>query len=213
MARGRFSDRDFGSAERNEYRGYRLHGGQRQAVALIDDSTALAGATESIRAAIDQEKAGGRPGSELLARARALPTPNQLWLVSKGTADVFGNQMPQDSNAAMLVKLLRSVTDLQAYADLRAGLTASASGQAPTNEDAKFLADTVRGLLGLARLSAPRDEPDLTRALDLVTLQQADRTITLAANIPAELADKLMERLRAFSEEGSRPPELNPRLR
>jgi hypothetical protein len=113
--------------------------------------------------------------------------------------------VPDNPNAAMLTRLIRSVSDPEGYADLRTGLTSSISGRAPTDTDAKFLGDSARGLLGLARLSIPREEADLIRALDQITVQQTERTVTVAANIPAELAGKLMERLQAFSEGSHRP--------
>jgi hypothetical protein len=210
IGRGRFDGKELQGLERFEHRGVTLYGNEQGAVAIIDPSTALAGWTPAVRAAIDQRNSGGRAAAGLLARARALPTPNHIWMVSNG-APVLP-RFPNVPNAEILRKILNNLSNVAFFADLREGIYASATAQCATAGDAKFIGDTVRGLIGLGRLSVPREEPELAKAFDGVAVRQSQRTVTVDAKIPEGVAMAAMERLRSFSE-GSRRQESMPRPR
>jgi hypothetical protein len=185
-----------------DHRGVTLYGNEYGAVAWIDESTIAAGMTPMVRRAIDQQKSGTQAATALLAQARALPSPNQLWMVSIGAPTFV--RLPNLPNAEMLQKMLHAMRDVQFYADLRQGIFAALTGQSVTEADAKFLGDTVRGLIGLGRLSMPRGEPELLKAFDGVTVTQTGTTVSVNAKIPQELAAKVMERLRSSSGEPRR---------
>jgi hypothetical protein len=199
MARGRFQRDELARLEQFQHGGVTLYGNDRGAVALVDASTALAGTTPAVRAAIDQQKSGRRAAADLLAKARSLPTPNQVWMVSTGSAGFL--QAPRMQSGEMIQKILNSLSDVTFFADFRDGVYAAASAHAATSADAKFIGDTARGLIGLGRLSVPRAEPQLAKAFDGVTVQQTDRALSINAKIPQEVAAQAMERLRSFSRE------------
>ena len=210
MARGRFHKDELARMEQFRHEGVTLYGDDRGAVALIDESTALAGTTPALRAAIDQQKSGRGAAPDLLAKARALPTPNQVWMVSKGSAGFL--QAPRMQNGDMIQKILNSLSDVTFFADFRNGVYANASAGAANSADAKFIGDTVRGLVGLGRLSVPRSEPELVKAFDGITVQQSERALSINAKIPGDVAAQAMERLRSFSREPRpRTQNLHPR--
>jgi hypothetical protein len=210
IARGRFDRRELASMEQFQHQGVTLYGNDRGAVALIDDSTAIAGTTPAVRSAIDQHKTGRRAAASLLAKARALPTPNQVWMVSEGAATFL--RAPRMQSGEAIQKMLNSLSDLTFFADFREGVYASASARSATDADAKFIGDTARGLIGLGRLSVPRGEPELAKAFDGVTVQQSGRSVSIHAKLPEDVAALAMERLRSFSRE-SPPQTPSPRPR
>jgi hypothetical protein len=202
MALGKFNVKELERLPKMDHRGVTLYGNEYGAVAWIDESTIAAGMTPMVRRAIDQQKSGTQAATALLAQARALPSPNQLWMVSIGAPTFV--RLPNLPNAEMLQKMLHAMRDVQFYADLRQGIFAALTGQSVTEADAKFLGDTVRGLIGLGRLSMPRGEPELLKAFDGVTVTQTGTTVSVNAKIPQELAAKVMERLRSSSGEPRR---------
>jgi hypothetical protein len=210
MARGRFQRDELARMEQFQHQGVTLYGDERGAVAVMDDATAVAGTTPAVRAAIDQQKSGRRAAADLLAKARTLPTPNQVWMVSKGSASFL--RAPRMQSGELIQKMLNSLSDVTFFADFRDGIYANASARAANAADAKFIGDTVRGLVGLGRLSVPRSEPSLTKAFDGVTVQQSDRSLSINAKVPGAVAAQAMERLRSFSRE-PRPRMPNPHPR
>jgi hypothetical protein len=52
-------------------------------------------------------------------------------------------------------------------------------------------------MVGLGRLQVPENQPDLLRVWDGITVDQQGRSITLHADIPQELLDKLIQMLNA----------------
>jgi len=94
--------------------------------------------------------------------------------------------------------MLESVT---AWADLRSGLQLSASGLCRTDQDARTLSDALRGLVGLGRLSAPPEQPDLLRVYDAIQVDQQQRSLRLSVNLPQDLLDKAV----AAFQQPSRP--------
>jgi len=195
-ARGTFNVREPEGATKTSYKGYTLYVGERGVVGLIDGSTAVAGELAAVKAALDRYKAGDRSGpSELLARARQIPPENQVWAVSSGYSSALAGRIPESGNAANIGRMLQAVEKVTAGADLHAGFNAYAEGVCATDQDAKNLGDTVRGLAGLGRLSVPKNQPDLLRVWDGIKVEQAQRTIRVTVVVPEDLAEKLIDQI------------------
>ncbi len=211
VARGRFQREELASLEQSSYKGVTLYEKDRGAVALMDQGIALAGTTPAVHAAIDQQKSGGKAVPGLLAKARALATPNQIWMVSEGSAGFL--RVPRFENGEMLQKLLDTLSGVTFVADFREGVYARAEAAAAKPEDAKFIGNTLRGLISLGRLSVPRNEAELLKAFDGLTVEQTDRSLALDARVPRAVADQAMERLQSFSRRESRPQTPTPHPR
>ena len=176
------------SVPRADYRGTTIYGDGQGAFAFIDASTAVAGTPESVRAAFDRR---GRkaPANALLTRARAIPAEYQVWAVSSGTPELPGG-------AGNFDRMLRAVADVTFVADLRSGVRAEARGVCRDEPNARALADALRGLLALARLAAPKNDPAFTRLYDAVRIEQQRDTVRVNADVPAEAANRLLDLLR-----------------
>jgi hypothetical protein len=193
-ARGTFNVRAFEGTTQSTYKGYKLYTRNRGVVALIDNSTAIAGTLESVHAALDRRSSGDRSGpAELLARARQIPPENQVWSVSTGFDNLLTGGIPETGNAANAGRILRSLENTTAAADLRAGLNGYINGQCRTDADAKNLGDAARGLVGLGRLSVPEKQPELLRLWDGIKVDQQQRTVKITVAIPQDLIEKLID--------------------
>lgn len=198
MARGNFNVRAFEGVKKSAYRGYtlftRTERGVEGGVALLDGSTAVAGPLRVVKKAIDQYKSGNQnPAAALVARAQQIPASNQFWSVSSGLGNMIESSVPLTGNAANIGKIFRPLENTTVAADLRKGLNGFATGLCKTEQDAKNLGDAARGLVGLARLSAPDNQPELLRLWDGVKVEQQQKTIRIDVAIPQELIDKVVQ--------------------
>jgi hypothetical protein len=198
IARGTFEGKAAASVKTSVYQGYTLYGNSETAVfTFIGKSIVLAGPAAVVRAAIDRHKGGHHDApADLLARAEALPGDAQVWAVEHGWTGFPAETLQEMGNAANLNRVLQSVEDAAMSADLRAGVRAAATGDCRTAQDAKTLSESLRGLVGLGRLSVPENQPDLLRAFDGIRVEQDGRAVKIDVDIPQDLAGRLLDRLR-----------------
>jgi hypothetical protein len=161
------------------------------AVAHIAPDLSLAGSGAMARAAVARHQSGQGSESALVARAEALPADAQIWAVSAGWAGLPPAVLQQWGNAANLNRILQSAPNAELTVDLRDGLHARASGECRAAKDAGALADSLRGLLSLARMSVSPKRPDLQRAFDAIQLRQDGRSVNVTIDLPEDLAERL----------------------
>lgn len=198
IARGTFEAKAPASVKTSVYQGYTLFGdGENAVFTLIGKTIVLAGRAAVVRAAIDRHKGGRHDApAALLARAEALPGDAQVWAAANGWTGFPPEMLPEMGNAANLNRVLQSVEDASMSADLRAGIHAGATGDCRTAQDAKTLSESLRGLVGLGRLSVPENQSDLLRAFDGIQVKQDGRSVKIEVDIPQDLADQLVGKLR-----------------
>ncbi len=181
---------------RSDYKGYVLwtNPAQEAGFCILDSTLAIAGPTASMHAALDRyrDRATAEPSS-LLQKAMAIPLRNQVWLVSEGGADFLGNNMPETGPAANFARIFRNLESAQFNADLNHGFNAFVQGSCKTEADAKSLADAARGLVGFGRLSVPEGQPQLLRVWDAIQVSQQGRDLSVSADIPSDLVEKLLQ--------------------
>jgi hypothetical protein len=192
IARGRFQPKD-STAKKSTFQGFTIYEHGDGAYALIDSSTAVAGSNPAVRAALDQARRGTRSAAvtALLARARALPPPNQIWAVADSPESLLS--MTQTGNMANAGKIFGQIDHLTLGAELTTGLKIVAIGDCRTDQDAKNLGDAVRGLISLGKMSVPQGQSDLMRLYDSVAVDQQTKTVKLTANIAPDLMDKVLQ--------------------
>lgn len=193
LAKGRFPFTVPDSLSRTDYRGRTIYGSAENSFAAIDDSTAAAGSAASVRAAIDRAAAATRAGHPLLEAAARLPANSHLWAAGADLGALAGRYIPREGNAANARRLLQSTKRLLLAADFTAGAKASITAACANEKDARLLNDTLRGLLGLARLSVPDGRKELLRIYDGVKVERKDLEIRVEIDEPPELLDKLIE--------------------
>jgi hypothetical protein len=192
IARGHFTPSD-PAAKKAPYKGYTLYLHGDGAYALIDGSTAVAGTQASVRAAIDQSKAGSStPGvTSLLARGPALSPQAQIWAVSDSPEAFAG--LASGNAAGNFGKVFGQIERVSFTADLSKGLNIVATGDCKTEQDAKSLGDALRGIVGLGKMSVPQGQTDLLRLYDAVKVDQTGKSVKVAGDFAPELVDKLLQ--------------------
>jgi hypothetical protein len=158
----------------------------------VDSRIALAGSEPLVSAAIARRKSGrsGAPAA-LLAHADALSVDPQIWAVVTGWPGLDPDTLRAMGNFANLNRVLLSTEEARLTIDLHAGVQAAFNGTCRSDAEATSLSESLRGLLGLARLSLPKNRPDLVTVFDAVQVKQEGRSVSVAAAIPEDLAEGL----------------------
>lgn len=197
MVRGKFAPGELEpklekqGSTRTRYKGYNLFGDERNSVFFMNSSTAVAGSTPVVRSIIDnRDRAGAGIPAGLQPQVNALPAASQFWAVFSGSAITL--PFADDSNLGNLNQIVRSIDNGRFSADLRNGFDFQASGACNSDASAKQIHDTLRGLIGIGRLSTPENQPELLRVYDGIHVTQQGRVVTIAANIPQDVVDKFV---------------------
>ena len=122
-----------------------------------------------------------------------IPENYQIWGVTAGDSNYISENMTGSSGAPDLGRIFRSLQNTSFEADLRNGLKGSAEGSCASAQDAKNLADGARGMVGMARLKTPDNQPELLRVWDGIKVEQADRKITLTVDVGQDLIDQILK--------------------
>ncbi len=140
-------------------------------------------------------RSGGVP-PVLREKMRSIPPENQIWAVGLGSSLPVPDMIPEQGNLANLRNLFQALESWTAAADLRSGLKMEAHAVYKTEQDAKQIHDALRGLIGLGRLSTPSDAPELLQLYDGIQISMEKNSVRVSADIPADLLDKSLERLK-----------------
>jgi hypothetical protein len=207
MARGRFSPDGFeprvaGGVQRTPYKGYTLIGNDQEAVVFVNTTTAIAGPPDAVRSLIDQRGLSDGLPPVLRDLLKTVPAGQQVWLAAAGGLSALGKEVPPIGNLPNLSKVLSMLSSVVAAGDMRSGLKGFATGEAANDQDAKSLADALRGLIGLGRLTVPRNRHELVRVYDGLHVTQQRRSIRLDVAIPGDALDAFLDQFSA----GSQPP-------
>ncbi len=193
LARGNFKIQAPAGLNKSTYKGVTIYGKGDGAYAILDTTTAVAGTESVVHGAIDQKESGQRGAAGLIDRARGLSGPGQIWLVANGWGALPDRLSRDGGNLSNLSRFFRGIDKATLTVDLRSGVVAQAKGECRTEQDAKTLGDAARGLVGLGRLTVPENKPEMLKLFDGIKVDQKDRSIEININIPADLADGLLQ--------------------
>jgi len=175
---------------RMSYKGQMMIGDEKGAVWFINSSTAVFGRTEKIRGLIDARdtrKAG--PSESLRARIESIPPTAHLWVAAeqaflpKPSGDVKADG-PLANIAQNMPMLLRSVNGLTGHINLADGVNMEFAAACNDEKGAKMVHDSLRGVLGIARIMLPpKEKQALLPVLDVVQVEQRQTSTLLRANL------------------------------
>jgi hypothetical protein len=92
-----------------------------------------------------------------------------------------------------LEKILSQVESLVAFANVASGVRASATATSVDEAAAKQLHDGLRGLLGLARLTTPKERADLLKMYDAIDIRQQGRETRVNAYLNRDDVDRMLD--------------------
>lgn len=149
-------------------------------VTMAGQDIGLAGPAAVVEAAIRQHKNRNGGPRDLLARAEALPTGVQIWVVAAGWRGLDPGDVRALGNLGNIDRVLRLASDASLSIDLRNGVHAAFTSDSVTDRDAQSLADSLRGLATLARIEG-------------IAVAQNARRVNVTIDIPEEQAEKLLK--------------------
>lgn len=203
MERGRFNATDLqkkmiaNGAQTTTYQNHTLLGDAGGTLVFFK-SVALEGAPAAVRHAIDLENAGnGEIPEELQERLRTLSKHDQIWTVSR--AGLAYANLPTNSDIqTALSNITGSISGTTAGLYVDTGVHLSIDLQCVSVQGATRVHDALRGLIGFGRLSTKDDQQDLLRAYDAMQVNKHNQIVQVRADLPADLADKLIAELTSF---------------
>ncbi len=172
---------------------------------ILDSTLAVAGDIAAIEGVLNEWKAGAHTSARpLIARARLAAESTQLWGVSTGAAGFLADNLPLAAGGIDFAKIFRNLDDTWFAADFSNGFRAEAHGTAAREQDATNLRDAVKGIIGFGRLNVPENQPELLKLWDGFNVEQQGRAISVRADIPQDLVDRLVQMLTSPRSSGGR---------
>jgi hypothetical protein len=160
---------------------------------ILDSTLAIAGEIGVMEAALDEWKSGTHNQAQpLLARVAGVNPQSQFWGVSTGAGNFLADHAPMAGTGLDFSKIFRGLQETWFQADFSTGFRGDVHGTTATEKDAMSLRDAVRGIVGLGRLNTPEDQPDMLKVWDGIVVDQQGRSISIRADIPQDLVDKLI---------------------
>jgi len=196
LARGKFADEmmepqlERHGAPRFGYKGLTLLGTERGAVALINSTTAAAADAQALRTLIDERGSSRGPPAPMAALISQIPANAQFWAAYGGGP--IHLPFDENSNLGNLNRVLASIQTGTLWFDLSSGLSGLADVTCASDDGAQKLEGALKALIGIGRLSVPRDQPELAQAYDLITVTQESHRVRLHIDVPQSLVDKFL---------------------
>ena len=189
-----------GGATSSSYRGIELLSNLNQdgqSAAFLDASTAIAGTTAQVKAAVDRRMSNTTYSGALADKVRAVSGANDVWVVTQTPiADFLGQRtngaLPPNSPQAGAIGAIQQVAG-----GLRFGGDAvTLNGEALTrsNQDAQALVDVLKFVVSMVQLN--NNNPNaakLAAALNGATFTADGATLRLTLSVPQQQLEELMK--------------------
>ena len=190
MARGNFDVAKFSSFVSNgktplTYEGVTIlksSGTTYGAVAFLDNTVALGGDLDQVRAAIHRHMQGTALNSTLSAKVDGISRRYDVWLVSSASMSGVASSIT-DPNMRQMGQLLESIQEVSGGIKFGPGMEMAVEALTRTAKDASGLADSVRLLVALASMN---QQGGSALRPDSLKLTVDARTVRLTLNITEE---------------------------
>jgi hypothetical protein len=196
LARGKFADDmmepelERHGAQKFTYKGLTMLGSETGAVTLINSTTAALGDAPALRTLIDQRGTSQGPPPPMQALMKQIPANAQFW-AAYGGGPV---NLPFDANSNLgnLNRLLGSIQTGTLWFDLTAGLDGMAGMSCSSDDGAQKVEGALKALIGIGRLSVPKNQPELAQAYDGMQVTQEGHRVRLHIHVPESMVDKFL---------------------
>ncbi len=199
LGRGKFGDemmapgldRNYSGngAQRTGYKGFTLFENAQGGIVLINGTTAALGDIPSLHRLIDERATSHGASPAMTALLKEIPPEAQFWAAyAGGPVD-----LKLDGLLANINKLLSTIQTGTIYFDLRAGVSAVGSATCANVEGAQQVQGALRALVGLGRLSVPKNQPEVAQVYDTIRVTQEGARVKLYIDVPEVMADKFLK--------------------
>jgi hypothetical protein len=200
LARGRFTTGEMEprlgelGGSRTEYKDYTIIGTPQTSVFFLNPGVAVAGAKSDLEHLIDHRAEYSKIPDGLDARLKELPTSDQLWLISDGVFPESVLAGPDTTGAkSMASNLVGYVRSVQVGVRADQGVDLQGKIDCVSVEGAQRVRDTLKGIVGLGRLSTRDDQMELLKVYDSAQVTQSNSAVTFSASVAPNLVDPLLK--------------------
>jgi hypothetical protein len=197
LGRGKFADEMMepdvahgAGGKRFGYKGYKLIGDERAAVMFINSTTAAVSDVASLQALADHRGESSGPPPGLAPLIKEIPAGAQFWAAFTGSAITL--PFDESSNLGNLNRMVRSVQSGTLYFDLSGGVKGLADVTCTSDQDAEQVYGALKALVGLGRLSVPKDQPQLAQVYDTIRVTQESRRVRLHMDVPEAMVEQFL---------------------
>ncbi len=196
LARGKFADDmmepelERHGAQKFSYKGLSMLGTESGAVTLINSTTAALGDAPALRALIDQRGTSQGPPPPMKELMKQIPAAAQFWAAYGGGPVKL--PFDENSNLGNLNRLIASIQTGTIWFDLTAGLDGMADVTCASDDAAQRVEGALKALIGIGRLSVPKNQPELAQAYDGMQVTLEGHRVRLHIHVPESLVDKFL---------------------
>lgn len=196
LARGKFADDmmepqiERHGAERFGYKGLTMFGDEKNAVVLINSTTAALGSVDNVKILVDERAKSTGPPAAMQALIKTIPYRAQFWAAYGGGP--IHLPFDENSNLGNLNRILASIQTGTAWFDLTEGVTGLAEANCSTDEGAQQIEGALKALIGIGRLSVPKNKPELAQVYDRMQVTQEGRIVRLHIDVPQSMVDQFL---------------------
>ena len=188
LGRGKFADELMApdlsrpGVQRFSYKGLILFGDEREALLFINSSTAAIGETAVLRSLVDQRPTMTGPPARVVKLMKEIPREAHFWGVyAGGPVD-----LPLGGNMANVNKMLGMVETGDFYFDLSKRVTGLATA---SSAGAQQLQDALNGLIGLAKMAAPKSQA----LFEGIRVSSENRRVNVTVDAPPEMLELFLK--------------------
>ncbi len=197
LGRGKFADEmmeprlEKEGAIRAPYKGFNLYTSGEGAVMFINPTTAALGRVDDLHMLIDHKGDSHGPPATLAALMKDIPPDAQFWAAYGGGA--LHLPIDQNSNLANLNKLVSSVETGSLYFDLSNGIAGTVTANCSTDEGGEQVEGAFRALIGLGKLSVPKDQPELAQVYNMMRVTREGKRVRLYLDVPEAMVERFLK--------------------
>jgi hypothetical protein len=167
-----------------------MFGDESGAVVLINSTTGALGQVAPLKALIDERGNSNGPPANMEALIKQIPVQAQFWAAYGGGP--IHLPFDENSNLGNLNRLLGSIQTGTIWFDLSTGLTGSGEASCATDQSAQQIEGALKALVGLGRLSVPKNQPDLAQVYDRIQVTQDGHMVRLHIDVPQTMVEKFL---------------------
>jgi hypothetical protein len=163
-------------------------------VLFMNTGAAVAGRVEDLKAIVDaRDLPKEKPPQPLLDLVAQVPGSAHAWVVTTDASKVMPS-LPLDGELENAARLARAVGAGRLQVDVREGLVLEAEARCASEEAARQIRDTMKAVIGVARLKTPDGERGMLRLFDGIRPGAEGDRVTLRIEEPFDLIAEAMDR-------------------
>lgn len=155
-------------------------------IAFLDNTIAIAGDTDLVKAAIQRRQAATALPAATVAKVQEISAKNDAWFVSLVPVSQLIPTGPSDVNINGQIQpnMLQGIQSAAGGVRFGSNILVSAEATTRSPQDATALADVVRFLVNMAQMQNKGDAQEFATILNTLTLQTTNNLMSMSVTVP-----------------------------